>query len=622
MKKTVFVLLLLIFCVFLFASCEGEEPEDNENRIVFGEKYGGNENFFVTAEQSLGELEMLHVQYNDGVLLFTTRNYLTGEVGVSTYDIYTGARTEQKRSMVASALGYKSGFVQGGGIYTFDGSSNSLVFYDESLNETRKTNLVNINIGEIYVLREYVFCISDGALFRVNINNNSAQRLYGFDGLNASSLRFVGADGNDLYVAGYDEAFADSLFVCDMKSGECKGAGKYDGKLLLRDGIAALDDYGGKTLSVKDFERPGLVSTLYLEREGEQLIGAGRGKVCTSFFEGDDLKMTQTLRVYSLQGTEPDCACTFAYDISLGETYIRDVFFVDEDFLLCETARGKTSSILLCKYSDFPAENPTRAPIVAGEEDETSEENREKIKLISEKYGVNILTGDDAVRYYPEYVVLPENGAKEISNALTRLEETLSKFPDGFFGELVQKGAYDSLNIVLCKKLIPARAGRPAGLSGFYVEYGEQYIVLSTGGDMENSLSHEVMHAVESAMRLYSHDAFGEWDSFNPEGFGYANSYVDENGREYDHDTLGEYTPYDPECIADPDKIAFFDYYSKTYEKEDRARIFEMLMRDELSPYFESKPIFAKAEYLCARLDDFFESVKNASDVCWKRILK
>ena len=612
--------MILLLGALILASCGGD---GTDNKIILGENYGGNANFYTVAEQSCGELEILHVQYKDGVVLFTTRNYLTGEVGVSTYNIYTGARTGHKKSTVASALAFKSGFLQDGAIYTFDGASNALTLYDGSLAETQKTNLVNINVGELYVTREYVFCISEGALFRVNTKNNSAERLFGLDGLTASSLRFLGASGNELYVTGYDDAFVDKLIVCDMKSGECKELGVYDGKLLLRDGIASLGDYSEKKITVYDLERPDILSTIFLTEEDEQLIGAGKGKVCTSLIEGEDLVMTQTLRVFSLHNGAPEHVCRFEYDLSLDQTNIREVFVVDDDFVLFEAVTGKTSRIVLWKYSDSEARKTEHAflPVSSGEEAH-AKENEKTADELGEKYGVNIILGDEAVRYYPDYVAVPENGVKEIRDALLTVRKTLAKYPEGFFAELIEKGAHDSLNIVLCKKLVPTRPGELSSADGYFVELDGQYILLTASGDIENTLSHEVMHAAETAMHLYSHDEFSEWGSYNPEGFEYANSYVDESGREYGYDTLGEYTPYDPKSVLDPDNVAFFDYYSKTFAKEDRARVFEMLMKDELSPYFERGSLASKAAYLIERLDAFFESAKKDENAYWKRIAK
>ena len=628
MKRIGLIILTATLSLLLFVSC-GERAE-LDYKVILGENFGENEDFYVIASEKYAELDILHVQYSNGTVLFTVRNYLTGDVGISTYNIHTGARSEKISGNTASAMLYKSGFLPGGEIYTFDGASNLLTFYDDRLNETRKTNFVNITVSELFVSNEYALTLSGGVLSRVTLSNNAVEELCKFmdpasvSSVSASSLRFIGTNGDEVYISGYDDSFVDRLYSCNIKSGECADMGNFDGKLLLRDGFAVNDNYNGNTYSIYEYDRPSVLSSLYLDETGEQLLGAGKGKVCTSLLSGDDLLMKQTLRVYSLEKGRLIAKCDYEYDISVGGTNIRDAFVVDDNFILFEIMGNKESKIVVWKYSDTPANPSDSRNLIAGSiSDIQKDKNEELIQSIYEKYGVNIIVGDDAVRFYPDYVAVPEDDPKTLASALSVVENTLAKFPDGFFRELIKKGAHKDLRIVLCDSLLPSHTASLDSAAGYYTELETQYILLSlSGADIENTLSHELMHAIESAMSLNSHSPFDDWKNYNPDGFEYKNSYVDENGFEYDNDTLGANTPYDIASIENLDNVAFFDYYSKTFEKEDRARIFEMLMRDELSSYFESKPLKQKAAYLCRQLDLFFDCVNADTDVYWERIVK
>lgn len=622
MKRRISFLLAVLTVFLTLSSCADEVVLDY--KVMLGDELEAGDNFYLVTEESYSELDILHVQYSNGIVLFTVRNYLTGEVGVYTYNIHTGEKSEKIKHNTASAMTYKSGFVNGGGVYTFDGASNLLTFYDDSMKEERKVNFVNISVGELFVSREYALTLSAGTLSRVTLANGAVEKIAEFGELNTSSIRFIGSNGDEAFISGYDDNFVDTLYSCNIKSAALSEVGNFDGKLLMRDGFAVNDNYNGNTYSVYEYDRPSVLSTLYLEESGEQLLGAGNGMICTSVLRGDDLLMTQTLRVYSIDKGALTSECDFEYDISLSGNNIREAFVVDDDFILVEIVENKTSRIALWKYSDSKSEPSTAKNLIAGSlEDEQKKANDAKIEQIREKWGVDVVVGDDAVRAYPDYVVVPENDQKALAAALDEIEETLEKYPEGFFAELIEKGAHDSLNIVLCKRLLPSHPSSLGTASGYYTELEKQYILISiSGADIENTLSHEIMHAIESAMDLHSHTPFDKWEEYNPEGFEYANAYVDENGSEFEYDTLGGNTPYDPESMYDPDKIAFFDYYSKTFAKEDRARVFEMLMRSELSSYFSGKILFEKAKYLCESIDTFFDSVKDSDEVYWERILK
>ena len=622
MKKAQIAILSLLLALLLLVGCDTGDVLDN--KIVLGEALPDNPALYIVTEERYGELDLMHVAYNDGIVLMTVRNYITGEVSIVSYNVNTGEKSEKLTSTVASAFLYKSGFTESGEIFVFDGTSNALALYDDGLKLIKKSNFINVTVGEIYVGERYAFCTSGSSIVRIDLTNNATETLASFDNFNSSSLSFVGAFEDELIITGYGDDLVPHLIVCDMRSGECEDIGTYKGKMMLSDGLLVNDTFAGESLTVYDFRRPGVRTELCLEEEDERLLGVGPYSVCTMTVEGDGNNYTQTLRAYSIEQGRLAGATEYSYNVSEFESNIREVHFIDSSYAVFELIDDGRSSIAIWDISASTVENDGGGiSLMGGAENKAKKECDELISEIYEKYGIEVLSGDDSVRFYPDYVVLPEYDAGVLCDTLQIVKKTLEKYPDGFFAELAEKSYYDSLKLVVADALIPSHLGSLTSASGYYTGMGDiQYLLLSArAADIENTLSHELFHAIEDVMGAYSHDEFGKWNSYNPEGFAYKNSYVDESGKEYSYEDLSKYTPYDIDSLTNPDNIYFFDHYSQTYAKEDRARIFEMLLRDTLPEEFESVNLKNKAKYLCERLDLFFDSVENGNS-SWERILK
>ena len=103
-----------------------------------------------------------------------------------------------------------------------------------------------------------------------------------------------------------------------------------------------------------------------------------------------------------------------------------------------------------------------------------------------------------------------------------------------------------------------------------------------------------------------------KWAKLNPEGFAYSEVY-----ESYAQDNLSKWTYW---YENDKSDVYFIDEYSRTYDKEDRARIMEFAMAS-LFPedYFNECPhLKAKLDYMIKCVREHFTS-DNWNDVIWEK---
>ena len=121
-----------------------------------------------------------------------------------------------------------------------------------------------------------------------------------------------------------------------------------------------------------------------------------------------------------------------------------------------------------------------------------------------------------------------------------------------------------------------------------------------------------MMHAVENklefASRIRDNMIYSEegWMALNPEGFSYPDSY----------DNL----PY--EIYTDGYDRWFIDLYSKTYAKEDRARIMEYAVTGAVWQFAGYPERQAKLSYLCDAIRESFDTSLWSSIPAWEASLE
>ncbi|MBR4206284.1 MAG: hypothetical protein IKQ92_12495 [Clostridia bacterium] len=246
-----------------------------------------------------------------------------------------------------------------------------------------------------------------------------------------------------------------------------------------------------------------------------------------------------------------------------------------------------------------------------------------------EKYGISVYVGEEAVRYFPDYAVLPVTDEKQITTALEALSHYFSTMPDGFVREVAE--CFSSLDICLTGKIIPQSGNRDAisDAAAFTNNIdGLEYAVFDiTLGDFEVTAAHEFFHILESAVytkawdaygNYVDHEGFARWEMLNPDGFDYHWVYTDESGATH---TSGEQTGQNWYPGADPDGVYFVDGYSMTYPSEDRARVFENISTkfgDDLPGYFAGIHMKLKAAYLAVCIRDAFDSITDDVHPVWE----
>lgn len=244
-------------------------------------------------------------------------------------------------------------------------------------------------------------------------------------------------------------------------------------------------------------------------------------------------------------------------------------------------------------------------------------------KGLEQRYPVSIYIGEDAVYPFQDFAVLPLTENDTILEALQQVERVLEAFPEGFLEELLT-GEMKQMHIYITGQIIgdTARGSTSNPIAFAYPDYFSetQYIVLD-GRSPEliiTNMSHELMHAIDTYITDHINDDFSgfiDWEEYQPADFWYNYSYQDEQGMDYS-DTM--YTFYD-----ENHETYFIDSYSKTFDIEDRARIFENLFtagtEGRTLDEYAGTPLMRKAEYLSEVIREAFTSVKD--ETVWESAL-
>ena len=240
---------------------------------------------------------------------------------------------------------------------------------------------------------------------------------------------------------------------------------------------------------------------------------------------------------------------------------------------------------------------------------------------LQERFGVQILfsgacaepcaDGDFAVHTTDSLSLRYET--QTVYNALNKLEQTLSAYPEGFFSEFKDDTTMGVR--ILLVSTIDSSYGVVAyeffAGGWFNIVYDVNYESTVTA-----NLNHELWHAIEEKLNFIDGVWLDEtlWSSFNPDDFVYSEEY------ETHYDNSSEYVYY---TEYEPERIYFIDTYSKTFAKEDRARIMEYAMS---YPYFmerlqHSEAIMQKLSYLSVVLRENFDSSSWPETTLWEEYL-
>ncbi len=233
----------------------------------------------------------------------------------------------------------------------------------------------------------------------------------------------------------------------------------------------------------------------------------------------------------------------------------------------------------------------------------------QQIQQLEESYGVNILYWNEVEALAPwDYHFTAEYLTQPYTENLSRLEQALAKFPEGFFDEASKWTKSGKLNILLVRGIYGGvQTEKYASASGIqFNANGDTYIALTVGEDMENWFYHELGHLLDNRI-LSTTNSYSNWSALNPWDFQYDNDYTknqDRTDRKY----------------LEGDKRYFVDFYSMSFAVEDRSRIFEYACMPGNEEVFASEPMQKKLKTVCAGIRKAFEL--EGESYIWEQYLQ
>lgn len=248
----------------------------------------------------------------------------------------------------------------------------------------------------------------------------------------------------------------------------------------------------------------------------------------------------------------------------------------------------------------YPADGPDLAGIA---------QMKAQAAVLEEKYGVNILLGSDATAVIlGGYGFETEHLVQAMEKYLPRLEAALSIFPEGFLQAAGERCADGRLNICLVRSIRGAKiyGTLPTMPCVQFWSGGEAYLMITMDDDLEQSFLHAMMQVIETRV-LSVCTAYYDWDKLNPPDFQYDNDYIENLKR-------------DEPLLISGDSRVFIDYFSMSFSKEDRGRIFSFACLPGNGELFTAEVMTQKLQVLCDGIRQAFDLPEGAYP--WEQYLR
>ena len=587
------------------------------------------------------------VSVYEDLALVTEQN--DGSVRLMLLDTASGKLLAQKTIPTDHAYDITAVLRDASTIFCYDQQTGAAVLYDLNFREAASFSVDAGSTSGVMLKADGSGCYylekESGTLFEVSYDEEKKaftepQAVKTFGKSNIAGAKLNGtlstSHGVDYIITLYTgEAYDASVYAWNASAQKLSEIGEIN-RDIWTEGKNILVDKGDE-ICIFSPDTPKAYRSIPKESEREYLIRVEAGLIATlEYMTNTETENAYHLRLYDQEmGTITDSIFLQGSD---GEQqfYVRDAAIVANGRVFLTVSSNERTLYYLWSRDGTADDNDENPYSIVGEvltsEIRQSEEIYKLASKIEAAYQVGVFYGDDVVRYFPEYVVVPENDSEVILDALKKLEEILSKFPEGFLVELFEGVEANGLDIYLCGSLRPhtSDVGIDTAAAFTVVYEGRQMIAmdLSYANILERHLSHELMHAIDNKISALvqqgKSSGFELWSAMLPEGFEYTYQYRDESGNTIDSFNSPEYTSSDPDSAGDKNKIYFVDGYSKTYPTEDRARIFESLFisKNSLSSMFESKNLMIKAQYLCAVIRESFECIDDTTDVWWEHLIE
>ncbi len=220
---------------------------------------------------------------------------------------------------------------------------------------------------------------------------------------------------------------------------------------------------------------------------------------------------------------------------------------------------------------------------------------------LEQKWGVKVVVNAQDVRQSEDYTLTTEHQIAALDVGLSALETALSRFPEGFFTKIVE----DTGNKVLTVSLVRGISENQHSLQ--YWVGSDAHIALVVSDNVEQNFYHELCHVLDAFIYANSRD-LDVWDTLNPKGFTYDYSYE-------------LYQSHGTEYLEGKDQ-AFVDAFSRTYPKEDRARVWEYALMPDMEATFDSEIMQSKLHLLSFSIRDAFNWKKDSRAFPWEYYLE
>lgn len=223
----------------------------------------------------------------------------------------------------------------------------------------------------------------------------------------------------------------------------------------------------------------------------------------------------------------------------------------------------------------------------------------QKAYNLSKEYGINIFVGEDGAKTVSYYTSPAVTDYDTINEALDTLKELFDKYPKGIMSNM-HYNTITGLDIYLCGNIERTSTTVAGNVDAYAAVVDDRHVIVAdiNCSNLSATIAHEISHVMDKKIlcmaEALDRDFEEEWNALNPKDFSYINAYVDSNGNHIFYDAL-KYTPNDPDSYGDVAKIYFIDGYAQTYPTEDRARLFEYIIRtQDYIPYYMHSPHIIK----------------------------
>lgn len=488
----------------------------------------------------------------------------------------------------------------------YDYSRQELVYLDEALQEISRIAMPEDILGEPVLTEnrsQMYYCTPDG--LRVMEMDTGISRLVKEMYFSDQRVEDLIMRDSIVRVAVMDEdGWTETLFL-DAKTGAMQGGVSHGFSLASHDGwyyASVLDGLLTQMIFGNGESVFQLQPTDYWD-EGFFLPESHSAVVY--HWEDENL----TLEYYDLSTARKVSAVELGqqYPGSFVETESGMLYFLayDQDGLqticrwdISETPTGDEAGYVGPWYT---MDNPDEAGL---------EECRQYVRRLGEQHGLEIRIDQEAVDTCPQdYEMTPEYQVPLIRDALTRLEEMLAHFPQGFFETALSDMEDSSLTICLVRSLWSSPvSGYLTDAEGIqYWADNRCYVALELGENLEHTFYNEIFHAMEP--RLLSNSiACYRWDELNPKGF------------DYDYDYIANETR-DGSAYLEETTRSFIDTYSMSFPKEDRARVMEYACIEGNENYFISYTMQKKLLAICEGIREAYGLTDYPEELLWEQYL-